>query len=203
MNLKLLLLLIYWGIGIYSAFAQSTSTASITIGKIPEARFSFTKNWAYKWDVIKNNDGKFEKTTDGQIQPGDTTHLYYTAQCQTNVQGGYSLYYCDATKKAGTLELTFTGGQPAYGSEYKVSLKNNKIYFDPDIAYEDIIENATITYKTIKTKLTFNQRNYSTAKVISGYINIEFEEVVSLPKRKPVIHQYYLRGYFKTPVKTQ
>lgn len=203
MNLKLFLLLIFSSIGICPVFSQSKTSSSITIGKTPEAKFSFTKNWGYKWNILKHNDGKFENIYGKQIQPADTAHLYHTANCQTNVQGGYNLSYCNATKKDGTIELIFTGGQPAYGSEYKVSLKNNKIYFDPDIVYEEIIENATMAYKITKSKLIFNQKSYNTAQALSGYINIEFNEVASLPKRKPVIHQYHLRGYFKTPVKSE
>jgi len=203
MNLKLFLLLIFSSVGICPVFAQSKTPSSVTIGKIPEARFSFTKNWGYKWNIIKHNDGKFENIDGKPILPGDTAHLYYTANCQTNVQGGYSLNYCNATKKEGIITLIFTGGQPAYGSEYKVSLKNNQIYLDPDIIYEDVIENASLTYKITKSKLIFNQKNYKTAKALSGYINIEFQEIASLPKRKPVILQYHLRGYFKTPVKSE
>lgn len=201
MTLKLFALIICSTTGIHNAIAQSSVYSPVVINKIPVEKFLFIKKWAYKWDVIKDNNGKFAKTTDSVLEPADTAHLYYTANCRTNVQGGYNLTYCEAIKNNGAVELKFTGGQPAYGNEYKVYVKNSKFYFDPDIVYMEIIEGATITYKTIKGKLVFNQKDYETAEMISGYVNVEFEEITSLPKRKQVIRRYYLRGYFKTPVK--
>ena len=61
--------------------------------------FSFAKNWDYSWDVYKDDStGMFSKNGEEPITSSDTAHLFYTANCLTNVQGGYEIRYCFADK---------------------------------------------------------------------------------------------------------
>jgi hypothetical protein len=180
--------------------AQTPASAAISFAKQPPGVTSFTKHWAYPYYVIRHNDGSFENTEGGGIKAADTAHLYFTANCTTNVQGGYTVRYSAASKKEGNIILNFADGLPAYGSEYNVIISNKGFYFKPEIVYEEKIKGEKINYVVTKQKLTLYQKDVFTAKAISGYVDAEFMETTTPEKGKPVIRKYYFRGYFKTAV---
>ncbi len=91
----------------------------ITVDKNLKGNFSFTKNWDYPEGIFRDvSTGEF--TTDGS--PLDTTHLYFTSNCSTNVQGGYNIRYCYANKEGNKIKLTFSDGLPAYASKFYIYL---------------------------------------------------------------------------------
>jgi len=195
----LALLLLHCGLVEQSAVAQSPSSMIIIISKEPKGAFAFTKDWAYSSNVTKDDNGKFFKNKDGKITSKDTAHLYFTAKCTTNVQGGYMIRYCHAIKRAEIIELNFSDGLPAYASEFNAFISKNKLSFKPVIIYPELIPGQKITYKVTKSRLTLYQKNYANSKKLSGYIDVEFIENTIL-KNKEENHKYYFRGYFKTPV---
>jgi hypothetical protein len=73
-----------------AATAQQ-SFIPVIFSKEPKGVFSFEKEWAYPWYIIKDDKGMFAKVLAGKITKEDTAHSYFTANCKTNVQGGYSL----------------------------------------------------------------------------------------------------------------
>jgi len=194
--------LICYFCGLSAVFAQSLYHSPIAFEKEPKETFSFTRNWAYPWNVIKDNNGKFSKADDGEIIAADTSHLYFTANCKTNVQGGYSIRYCSAIKKGENVNLNFFDGLPAYGSEFNVILSKNVFSFKPRIVYPELKTDDRMHYKVIREKLVIYQKNYPISKMISGYIDAEFTETALDAQNRRYLNKYYFRGYFKTAVKT-
>ena len=132
---------------------------------------------------------------------GDTAHLYFTANCKTNVQGGYNVRYCYAIKKGVEINLDFSDGLPAYGSSFTIQVKNRKFCFNPNIVYPELNLNEKTTHKVTKSKLVLYQKSYKASKIISGYVDAEFVETTLIPGHEPASHNYYFKGYFKTRVK--
>src|ERR1700735_2017365 len=120
----------------------------ITIQKEPKGVFSFTRHWAYAWDVIKHDNGKFEKADADSITTADTAHLYFTANCKTNVQGGYHIRYCNALRTKEKISLAFEDGEPAYANEFDITIAGNKYQFKPRIVYPDFSAYGKLVYKT-------------------------------------------------------
>src|SRR6186997_1295524 len=111
-------------VGHYS-FAQ-LSYSKFSVNTKMKDSFSFSKKWDYSWEVFKDDStGTFTKNSDEPFQPGDTAHLFYTANCSTNVQGGYDIRYCDAEKHRNTITLTFADGLPAYGSQFYIYIESD------------------------------------------------------------------------------
>jgi hypothetical protein len=183
-----------------AAFAQSSLTP-IIFDTEPREAFTFVKKWAYRWDVLKDDKGIFTKTEDGKVTRGDTAHLYFTANCKTNIQGGYQIRYCYAKKTGNNLKLNFSDGAPAYASEFNVYLLKGKFYFEPVIIYPALTRGEKITHKVTRSKLVLYQPAYNAAKVISGFVDVEFIETSTGTSYGTTHHKYYFRGYFKTAVK--
>lgn len=188
--------------GSFIANAQSIVDFPVTTGHIAVTKLNFSKHWAYPWYVVKHPNGKFENTLGSDIKKADTAHLYFTANCQTNVMGGYKLRYCFANKNANGIRLKFADGSPAYENEYLVYITKNKHSFEPKLTYPVLVPDNDKTYRVIKSTLSLDPQDDDKAEILSGYIDAEFTETSSAPKTKPVTRKYYFRGYFKTEVKS-
>jgi len=161
--------------------------------------FSFAKKWDYSWEVFKDDStGTFTKNSDEPLSPSDTSHLYYTANCQTNVQGGYDIRYCNAERHRNTITLTFSDGLPAYASEFYIYIKADSFAFKPKTIYPIFIPGQSISYQVTKQKLTLNKSKYQVGDIIIGYVDTEFIETVSLPQKGIQKHKFYLRGFIRT-----
>ena len=188
--------------GCQKMFAQTTFSKIAVDGKMKN-KFSFTKKWAYSWDVFKDDrTGKFSKNDGQKIVRGDTAHLFFTANCQTNIQGGYTIKYCYANKNKDTITLVFSDGLPAYASEFYVYITGDSFACEPKTIYESFLPGHKITYEVLKQKLVLNKHRYAMNDIIKGYIDFEFIEIYSVPNEGIEKSSLYLRGYFKTPLKT-
>ena len=116
------------------AFGQHAYQAKITVKAIPDT-CSFPGHWAYSWDIFKNDDGTFSSALSDTIQPGDTAHLYFSADCNTNIQGGYDIRYCYAIKAGNAITINFADGLPAYASTFTIYIHKDSFYFKPHISY--------------------------------------------------------------------
>lgn len=183
------------------AIAQSIFYTPISSGKEPGA-FGFTKKWAYPSNVLKDENGKLTKTEDGKLKTGDTLHQYFTANCKTNVQGGYHIRYCNASKTTHHIKLNLSDGFPAYASAYEIYITGNKFCFKPSIVYPELVTGQKMTYKVTREKLLLYQKDYNKSTFISGYIDAEFTETVNSTHNGTQKHKYYLKGYFKTAIKS-
>ena len=204
MQFKLLILLLSCLIlGGIKAIAQIKYSPISVDGKMKNS-FSFTKKWAYSWDVFKDDrTGKFSKNGGQKIVRGDTAHLFFTANCHTNIQGGYNIKYCYATRNKDTITLVFSDGLPAYASEFYVYITGDSFTCEPKTMYESFLPGHKITYEVSEQKLTLNKPFYSINDFIKGYIDIEFIEIYAVPNKETEKSNLYLRGYFKTPLKRQ
>jgi hypothetical protein len=161
--------------------------------------FSFAKKWDYSWEVFKDDStGTFTKNSDEPFLPSDTSHLYYTANCSTNVQGGYDIRYCYAEKHRNIVTLTFSDGLPAYASEFYIFIKADSFAFKPKTIYPLYVPGQSISYQVTKKKLTLNKSNYQVGDIILGYVDVEFIEIVSVPKKGIQKHKFYLKGFLRT-----
>jgi len=161
--------------------------------------FSFAKKWDYPWDVFKDDStGEFSKANGDPLLPVDTAHLFYTANCSTNIQGGYDLRYCFATKSRGTITLTFSDGLPAYANEFYIYVSRDSFEFRPNIIYPMRNAGEKISYRVVKQNLILNKNNYRIGDTIIGYIQTEFIESVSLPGKKLQDHSFFLKGFIRT-----
>jgi hypothetical protein len=180
--------------------AHPPAYSPIVFQKAPKRVFQFLDSWAYAWDVIKHDNGKFEKIDADSVTSADTVHLHYTANCKTNVQGGYNIHYCYALKGKKEISLVFADGMPAYASEFDVSIVGNTYSVKPKIIYPGPEPADKLVYSVTYSKLILFQKVPAASKSISGYIDMRFTEG-NPTARSSKQHQYYLRGYFKTTLK--
>ena len=163
-------------------------------------KFSFAKNWDYSWDIFKDDStGQFSRNDGEPITPTDTAHLFYTANCLTNVQGGYQIRYCFADKTQEGFILTFSDGLSAFASQFYIYTKEDSFYFRPQTIYP--VPGQNISYQVTKQILTLNKWKYSIGDIIMGYVDMEFIESVSLSEKQTQNHTYYLRGYIRTALR--
>lgn len=181
-----------------------TKYSKVLVDRQIKATFSFAKQWDYSWEVFKDDStGRFTKNDDQPLTAADTAHLFYTANCLTNVQGGYDIRYCFADHNKGIITLIFSDGLPAYASEFFLYIRGDSFYFKPKTIYPLYIPGQKISYKVTKQKLTLNKSNYKIGDIIIGYVDAEFIETVSVPKKGTKQHKFYLRGYVRTQLKRQ
>lgn len=166
--------------------------------------FSFAKQWDYSWEVFKDDStGEFTRNGGQAITPADTAHLFYTANCLTNFQGGYNIRYCFADQGKDFITLTFSDGLPAYASEFYLYIKGDSFYFKPTTTYPIRTPGQKISYKVTKQNLRLNNNNYKIGDTIIGYVDAEFIETVSVPKKGTKENKFYLKGYIRTTLKRQ
>jgi len=195
-----LVLLTSWG---QNSFAQ-IKYSKLSVDRQIKDTFSFAKQWNYSWEVLKDDStGEFARNDDQSLTPADTVHLFYTANCFTNVQGGYEIRYCFADQSKGIIKLTFSDGLPAYASEFYIYITGDSFYFKPKTTYPKYIPGQNISYQVIRQKLTLNKNNYKIGDIIIGYIDAEFIETVAVPRKGTKHHKLYLRGNIRTPLKLQ
>ena len=96
--------------------------------------------------VKDDSSGEFTRNDDQPLTPADTAHLFYTANCLTNVQGGYDIRYCFADQSKGIITLTFSDGLPAYASEFYFYITGDSFYFKPKTTYPWYITGQKISY---------------------------------------------------------
>ncbi|MEG4904754.1 MULTISPECIES: hypothetical protein [unclassified Microcoleus] len=178
--------------------------SKVLVDKHLKDTFSFAKNWDYSWEVFKDDStGEFSKNDDEPITPADTAHLFFTANCSTNVQGGYDIRYCFANKTKDGLILIFSDGLPAYASEFYVHIQGDSFYFEPQTVYPALIPGQKTSYQVTKQRLMLNKSRYSLGDIIIGYVDMEFTETVSIPEKGTQKDTFYLRGYIRTGLKRQ
>ena len=179
-----------------------TKYSRLSVDRQMKDTFAFARQWDYSWEVFKDDStGEFIKNDDRPLTPADTAHLFYTANCLTNVQGGYDIRYCFADQSKGIIMLTFSDGLPAYASEFYFYITGDSFYFKPKTTYPLYLPGQKISYQVTKQKLILNKNNYKIGDTIIGYVDAEFSETVSVPKRGTKQHKFYLRGYIRTPLK--
>ena len=177
--------------------------AKVVVDRQMKDTFSFTTQWDYYWMVMKDDStGKFTRTSNEPLTPKDTAHLFYTANCTTNVQGGYTIRYCYAQKTGNTLKLIFSDGLPAYGSEFYCYVSRDSFYFKPAVNYPLSIAGQRIYYTVTNQQLTLNKPAYAVDDSLTGYIDVEFTETASAPAHATQKRRLYLKGCIKTPVKS-
>lgn len=182
--------------------SAQTKWSKIIVDPHMKDTFSFAQQWAYAWDLITDEaTGKFLEKTDGtEITPADTAHLFYTASCTTNVQGGYHIRYATAVLQQQGLMVTIADGLPAYASEFHLHLKGDSFSFIPRIHYPKRFEGEKRSYTITRQQLTLNKAGYHADDTMMGYIDVEFVQVVTIPRRPTQRRTYYLKGYIRTKV---
>jgi hypothetical protein len=183
------------------SFSQMRYTSALSIDKNFKDTFTFQRQWAYDWGVLKEDDGSFSKAFGGKVKAADTAHLFYTANCSTNVQGGYHIRYSYAEKINDELVLTFEDGLPAYASVFWIHIKNDSFYFKPKTIYPQPTR-GKLSYHIDSQKLVLNKNQFSRGELVKGYIDFQFTEVTSTPGNESHDSKYFLRGYFRTPLRS-
>jgi len=185
----------------YNVIAQSVYTSGILVNKEMKDTFSFTGQWAYAWDILKDDNGKFFTAEDKKILPADTAHFFFTANCRTNVQGGYDIRYCYASQNGAEIILNFSDGLPAYAGEFYVHIKNDSFCFKPKTVYPQYIRGQKTSYRIDKEKLVLDKSVHKPGDKITGYAEFEFTEITSVGNKAPQETKLYLKGYFRTPLR--
>ncbi len=194
MQPRTILITIFWlTTSCPASYGQQVYTSRVDVKQMTDT-FGFAKQWDYPWYTLKDEDGKFSSALNDTIHPEDTAHLYHTANCETNVQGGYEIRYCFATRTSDVIMITFSDGLPAYAGTYSIYIRNDSFYFKPDIIYPK--PTRKISYHTDRQKLILNQHSYNLNDLIIGYADIEFSEIPASGKA-PSENKIYLRGYFR------
>jgi hypothetical protein len=162
--------------------------------------FSFARHWDYDWDVFKEDDGTFTAADGRKLIARDTAHLYFTANCTTNVQGGYTIRYCYAKKQGDTLKLVFSDGLPAYASTFYIYVIGDHFYFKPRIIYPAHVRGQKFSYQVTRQQLTLNKSVFKNGEMILGSVDVEFTETFTAPGYPESSQHYFLKGFIRTPV---
>jgi len=184
---RLLIIALFFPLSIQ---AQTVKGKVIRANILPKDGFPFSKEWAYPWYISKNDAGGFEHAMGEPIQAEDTAHLYFTASCETNIQGVYTFRYCYASMSRDTLKLLFEDGMPAYASSFEVSVYQNEFEVIPHLVYPS--PGKMKPGRVLEQSLTLNTNAYGAG----GYISYTFRIGDS-------DESYYLRGFFNTPLQQQ
>jgi hypothetical protein len=179
---------------------QSQLVSKITVDKNFKDTFSFTSRWGYPEFTLKDDSGHFQITEDRQMTAADTAHLFFTANCYTNVQGGYTIRYCYAAIHNDTITLTLSDGLPAYASEFYVHINNPDFWCEAETIYPVIAIGQKKSCTITKQKLILDKAKYLQGDTIKGFINMEFTETITAPGKGTQIRKLFLKGYFKTAV---
>jgi hypothetical protein len=202
MNKYLLLFLISILVLVNNKLHAQNVYTKFEVNKKMKDTFSFAKKWDYSWDVFKDDStGEFSIMGDDAISKSDTTHLFYTANCTTDIQGGYDIRYSYASQKNKTITLSIYDGLPAYGSEFSFYIKNDKFYFRPHIVYPMRRIGEKKSYVVTKQKIILNKSRYKIGDKIMGYIEAEFMETISIPNKGTQRKKFYIKGYIRTILK--
>jgi hypothetical protein len=184
----------------YACFAQKQGRVSFQ----PAMRdtFSFANRWDYPWDVIREDSGgMFSKIEDGLITAEDTAHLYFTANCTTNVQGGYEVRYAYAHLQADTLTIRFEDGLPAYASNFEIQVVKDRFYFQPRLIYPAARRaGEQVSYEMKKQELVLQKAHYKPGDIVMGRVDIEFEARISVPGKETAVRPFYFNGFLRVPV---
>jgi hypothetical protein len=120
---------------ISQTFAQSKYSRIVYHRQMKDT-FSFVKHWDYASNIIKDDSsGKLSRDDEKPMKRADTAHFYFTANCETNVMGGFNIRYCFATKKGEIIKLKFSDLQGEYASEFYIYIKGDSFYFRPETIY--------------------------------------------------------------------
>jgi len=204
MSLRTIIFCLAAWLGGLQPSAAQTKLSKVLVNPQMIDSFSFATKWDYSWEVFKDDHtGKFTRNDDQPVMPADTVHLFFTANCTTNVQGGYGIRYCFAEKRKDDLLLSFSDGLPAYASVFYSYVKGDSFYFRPGTVYPVFIRGQQMTYVITKQVLTLNKAHYELGDDMMGYVDVEFVETVSVPNKEPQHHTFYLRGYFRTKLKPE
>jgi hypothetical protein len=196
-------LIIFFILGISPTFAQ-VKYSKVTINRNMKDTFTFVNLWDYSPDIIKDDSTCRLSRDDGKpIHAADTAHSYFTANCETNVMGGYNLRYCYAFKSKDTIRLVFSDLQGEYASEFYVYIKGDSFYFRPVTIYPIINFKERTSYRVTRQKLTLNKCSFTIDDTIIGNIDAEFIETVTVPMEGTQSHKLYFRGFIKTHLNSQ
>lgn len=168
--------------------AQAPKAKVIRASMIPKDGFPFSKEWAYPWYITRDDKGNFEHAMGEPVTAADTAHLYFTAGCETNIQGVYTIRYCYASMERDTLKLLFEDGMPAYASSFEVKVYKDNFEVIPHLVYPS--PGKVKPGKVIEQSMTLSVNNYGAGGYISYIFRIEGSD-----------QSYYLRGFFNTPLK--
>jgi hypothetical protein len=198
----IMIVLLFQCCGQITALGQVAHKSKFTVDDSMKDTFAFTRQWAYSWTILKDDNGLYSATGE-KITPADTVHLFFTAQCESGVQGGYRVRYCYSSKKGNAIKLNFSDGAPAYASEYYVYIRGDSFYFKPSLNYPFSTKGEKMVYPIEKQQLTLNKKRYNLGDTIIGYIDCQFVEVWTVPGGKTRRTKLYFKGYFCTPFKQE
>ncbi|MBI1344568.1 MAG: hypothetical protein GC171_16730 [Terrimonas sp.] len=166
--------------------------------------FSYVHHWDYPWYILKDEEtGELSNALNTGIHQEDTAHLYFTAHCETNVQGGYLIRYCEARRFGDTLKLILTDGLPAYASIFHIDIIKDSFNFSPELIFPAYSTTQPLQFSVQQQAMTLNLAAVDGAAMIFGFINFQFEQVIPLDNKPPEIYKYYLRGSIRTPIVTE
>jgi len=167
------------------------------VPKLDSRLFKTTKT-SYHWQIVEDDDGNLENTFGGQITAEDLLRIEHTADCTSSHQGKHLMEFCDAVATADGVNLTISGGMPAYASDIAVSI-NAKLEFK--CLFSAVYPGPTgpLHWKVTKKALKLKSANLKSGTRLRGWISVEFEEKDDTSKET---HTYNIEGYFKPVIQT-
>lgn len=172
-----------------------TKYSKVSVNPHMKNTFSFADRWSYSWEVYYDQErGVFYRNDGEPVVETDTLPIYFTADCTTNVQGGYAIRHSHARISNDSLFIIFADGLPAYASEFIVTVKGGNFYFEPKIVYPYVSVNRP-SYRVLRQWLILNRSKYDPGDTMMGSIRVRFKEEGKIGGKK-----YFLKGNFKTIV---
>lgn len=168
-----------------------TATA-ILLPKLDAPLFHTTKTLR-PWWIVQHDDGTIEDTMDGIITEEDLVFIEQNAQCTSNYQGAHVMNLCQATAKDHTVEISLSGGMPAYASGITLTL-GEKLDFTCTVDAPQVAHQPNLAWVITKKELKLKSNALKPGTRLHGWVSIAFDEIDTATKQK---HSYKIEGYFK------
>lgn len=163
-----------------------------------ESPFFKTTKTSYHWEIVEDDDGNLENTFGGQISAEDLLRIEHTANCTSSHQGEHAMEFCDAVATADGVNLTISGGMPAYASNISVAI-NSKLEFKCCFSAVYPGPAGPLNWRVTKKAMKLKSADLKSGKRLRGWISVEFEEMDDFSKET---HAYKIEGYIKPVIQT-
>lgn len=172
---------------------EDSLTAAATIAPKLDSKLFHETQTALNWWIVESESGSFEDTLDGEISADDLVRIEETAACTSTHQGEHQMEFCDAVRDGESVQLSLSGGLPAYASELSIRI-------DPSLAFHCSFS-ATypaptdgLRWRITKKELRLKSREMTPGHRLFGWVSVIFEESDASGEQPKT---YKIEGYIK------
>jgi len=183
-----------------SAETQDDIGASAIVDPKLNAPFFRKIKTSLPWHMVEHEDGSLENTLGDGIHADDIVRIEQTANCVSTHQGEHVMDLSTAISGKDGVELTISGGLPAYASSLVVHIAPTLRF---DVAFDAKYPALTgdLRWRIKRKELRLQSATMKPGARLRGWISVEFEESEHTKDMPPGSFStrgaYKISGYFK------